>query len=129
MPRVRDRLARLAAVFTFVNTLVNVPAPPDGECRDGVDLLLGLAGEQEGPAVILCALLLAIGERAAIDYVPGMAFVRVEIDVADLARLPPHAGPIAARGRYFLPLDPRQARSPLGFLPRPAREALSKSGS
>lgn len=129
MPRVRDRLARLAAVFTFVNTLVNVPSPPEGDCRDGVDLLLRLAGEQEGPAVILCALLLAIGERAVVDYAPGMAFVRVEIEVSDFARLPPHAGPFAARGRYFLPLDPRQARGPLGFLPRPAREALSRSGS
>ena len=122
----RDRVARLGAVFTFVNTLVNVPSPPDGECRDGVDLLLGLAGEQEGPAVILSALLLALGERAVIDYVPGMAFVRVEVDVSDLARLPPHAGLFASRGRYFVPLDPRQARSPLGFLPRPARDALAK---
>lgn len=129
MPRVRDRLARIAAVFTFVNTLVNVPPAPDGEFRDGVDWLLGLAGEHEGPAVILCALLQALGERAAIDYVPGMAFVRVEIEVADLPRLPPHAGLIAARGRVFIPLDPRQARSPLGFLPRPAREALSKTAS
>jgi hypothetical protein len=116
-------------VFTFVNTLVNVPPSPDGKVRDGVDLLLGLAGEQEGPAVILCALLQAVGERAAIDYVPGMAFVRVEIEIGDLSRLPPHADLIAARGRFFIPLDPRQARSPLGFLPRPAREALSKSGS
>jgi hypothetical protein len=120
----RDRLSRLAAVFTFVGHLVDVPPCASGELRDGVDALLMLAGEDEGPAVILAALLLALGERAAVDYAPGMAFVRVELGIDDLARLPPHAGLMLARGRYYLPLDARQARSPLGFLPRPAREAL-----
>jgi hypothetical protein len=124
VPRVRARTARIAAVFSFVNALVNVPAPFDGRIRDGVDLLLQLAGEQEGPAVILCALLQALGERAAVDYAPGMAFVRVEVHPEDLARLPPHARLIAAHGRHYLPLDPRQERSPLGFLPKPARDAL-----
>jgi hypothetical protein len=125
VPRVRNRTARIAAVFSFVNALVNVP-PPEAEMRDGVDLLLCLAGEQEGPAVILCALLQALGERAAVDYVPGMAFVRVEVRLEDLARLPPFARLIAAHGRYYVPLDPRQERSPFGFLPRPAREALAR---
>ena len=123
VPRVRTRMARVAAVFSFVNALVNVPAPADGP-RDGVDLLLQLAGEQEGPALILCALLQALGERAAVDYAPGMAFVRVEIHPEDLGQIPPHAGLIAAHGRCYVPLDPRQKGSPLGFLPRPAREAL-----
>jgi hypothetical protein len=126
VPRVRTRTARIAAVFSFVNALVNVPPPSDGEIRDGVDLLLQMAGEQEGPAVILCALLQALGERAAVDYAPGMAFVRVEVHPEDLSRLPPHAGLIVAHGRHYLPLDPRQERSPLGFLPKPAREALAR---
>jgi len=124
VPRVQTRMARVAAVFSFVNALVNVPPADEGQIRDGVDLLLQMAGEQEGPAVILCALLQALGERAAVDYAPGMAFVRVEIQPEDLARLPPHAGLISAHGRCYVPLDPRQERSPLGFLPKPAREAL-----
>ena len=127
VPRVRTRMARIAAVFSFVNALVNVPPPADGETRDGVDVLLRLAGEQEGPAVILCALLQALGERAGVAYVPGMAFVRVEIQPEDLSRLPPFARLICAHGRYYVPLDPRHDRSPLGFLPKPAREALARS--
>src|SRR5206468_3887069 len=44
-----------------------------------------------------------------------------------VARLPPHAGLIVSRGRrYYLPLDARRARSPLGFLPRDVREALAR---
>lgn len=125
VPTVRDRLARIAAVFTFVNTLVNVPAPRDGQMRDGVDLLLRLAGEEEGPAVILCALLQALGERASVVYAPGIAFVRVEVKVQDLSRLPPHAGLFSSRGRYYIPLDARQVRTPLGFLPRLARGSLA----
>jgi len=124
VPRVRSRIARVSAVFSFVNALVNVSPCDDGHVRDGVDLLLQMAGEQEGPAVILCALLQALGERAAVDYGPGMAFVRVEVQLDDLCRLPPHAGLISAHGRWYVPLDPRQERSPLGFLPKPAREAL-----
>jgi hypothetical protein len=123
----RDRLSRLAAVFTFVGHLVDAPLPADGELRDGVDFLLLLAGEEEGPAVILSALLQSLGERAVVDYAPGMAFVRVELDAGDLAGLPPHAGLFMARGRYYLPLDARQARSPLGFLPRSIRETLRRT--
>jgi len=123
-PRSGERLSRLASVFSFVCHLVDVPPPTDGRARDGVDLLLELAGEEEGPALILAALLLALGERAALSYTPGLAFVRVEIDPADLARLPPHADPILRNGRWYLPLDPRRARSPLGLLPLPARNAL-----
>jgi hypothetical protein len=123
-PRSADRLSRLAAVFSFVCHLVDVPPPPAGRARDGVDVLLGIAGEDEGPALILAALLLALGEKAALAYTPALAFVRVEIDLADLSRLPPHAGPIFANGRWYLPLDPRRARSPLGRLPLPVRNAL-----
>lgn len=123
----RDRLARIAAVFTFVGHLVDVPPAEDGEPRDGVDLLMELAGEGEGPAVILSAILRALGERASVACAPGMAFVRVELELDDLARLPPHAGLFASRGRYYLPLDARQARSPLGFLPLPVRRALRAS--
>ncbi len=111
-------MGRVAAVFTFVGHLVDVPAPVgvDGQYRDGVDVLLALAGEQEGPAVILAALLLALGERASVGYAPGMAFVRLEIDPADLPRVPPHARVVYARGRCYLPLDARTARGPLGMV-------------
>jgi hypothetical protein len=111
----RDRLARLATLFTFVQHLVDVPPPEDG-IRDGVDWLLALAGEQEGPSVILSALLLSLGERAQVCCRPGGAFVRVELQAADVARLPPHALLAERRGRYFIPLDARGARAPFAFL-------------
>jgi hypothetical protein len=123
-PRSSDRLSRLAAVFSFVGHLVDVPPPAHGQARDGVDLLLGLTGEDEGPALILAALLLALGERASLAYAPGLAFVQVELEYGDLSRLPPHAGPIVTRGRCYLPLDPRRARRPLGLLPLAVRNAL-----
>ena len=122
-------MARVAAAFTFVNQLVGVPAPADGEYRDGVDVLLALAGEQEGPAVILAALLQALGERVSVDYVPGMAFVRVELEACDLARLPPYTNLFVARGRYYIPLDARRPRGPIGLLPRLVREALRRPGA
>jgi hypothetical protein len=54
--------------------------------------------------------------------------VRVEVELRDVARLPPHTLLIVDRGapRYYLPLDARRARSPLGFLPRAVRQALSR---
>jgi hypothetical protein len=124
--RARDRMARVAAAFTFVNHLVSVPAPADGEYRDGVDVLVALAGEHEGPAVILTALLQALGERASVHYVPGMAFVRVELEEEDLARLPPYTNLFMARGRYYIPLDARKPRGPIGLLPRLVRDALRR---
>jgi len=93
--------------------------------RDGVDWLLTLAGEDEGPSVILTALLLALGERAAVEYRPGLAFVRVELQAEDVARLPPHARPWSRAGRFFIPLDARRARSPFAFLPGPASDTPS----
>jgi len=125
----RDRLGRLAALFTFVSHLVDVPPAPDGASRDGVEHLLMLAGEDEGPAVILAALLLASGEKASLDWSPGLAFVRVEIGFEDLPRLPPHAGLLRSAGRYYVPLDARRARGPFAFLPRLARGAFGQPPS
>lgn len=111
-------------MFTFVAHIVDAPQPEDG-VRDGVDWLLALAGEEEGPSVILAALLLALGERAALEYRPGLAFVRVELEPADVARLPPHASLFSRRGRFFIPLDARRARSPFAFLKDLAGHALA----
>jgi len=120
----QDRIGRVAIVFTFVGHLVDVP--PAGPLRDGTDALLALAGTQHGPAVILSALLQALGERAQLEHTREMVFVRVELEACDLLRLPPHAGLVLRRrrGRFLLPLDPRRARIPLGFLPQPVRHAL-----
>jgi hypothetical protein len=112
----RDRLARLTTVFSFVANLVEAKAPEDG-VRDGVDWLLALAGEAEGRALILSSLLLALGERAAVESRAGSTFVRVELDPADVKRLPPHARPYSRCGRVFIPLDARRARAPFGFVP------------
>jgi hypothetical protein len=119
--RQRDRLGRITTVFTFVSHLVDVPPAPPEEPRDGVDCLLALAGDQEGPAVILAALLMALGERVHIECTPQIVFVRAELEPADMARLPPYTHLMVARERFFIPLDPRCSRSPLGFLPQPAR--------
>lgn len=122
-----DRLGRLASVFTFVSHLMDVPLPE--RPRDGADVLLALAGARDGPAVILAALLQALGEKAQLEHTREVVFVRVELQLADLRRLPPHAVLVlgrARRGRYLLPLDPRRACSPLGFLPRPVRRALAR---
>jgi hypothetical protein len=97
--------------------------------RNGADLLLAMAGMRDGPAVILAALLQALGERAQLEHTREMVFVRVELRPADLRRLPPHAVLLLSRarpGRYLLALDPRRARIPLGFLPRPVRQALDR---
>ena len=120
----RDRVGRIAAAFTFVSHLVDVPAPDDDGPRGGVDRLFELVGVRGGPALVLCALLQALGERASVEEAYGLPFVRVEIEVEDLARLPPHAGPFVHAGRLYLPLDSRDARSALGFLPGPMREGL-----
>lgn len=121
--RPEDRLARIAGVFTFVSHLVHTAHAAGRPGWDGVDWLLALAGEDEGPAVVLAALLLALGERACVEWRPGLAFVRVELELADVRRLPPHAGLLRRGGRLCVPLDPRDPRSPLGFLPRLARLA------
>jgi len=123
----RDRLSRIAALFTFVTQLV-AGETPAAELRDGVDVLVRVAGPEAAPALLLAALLKAAGERASLDYARDLVFVKVEIDPADAVRLPPHAALIAARrrARLYLPLWVRHARSPLGFLPQRTREGLAK---
>jgi hypothetical protein len=123
----RDRLGRIAALFTFVSQL-SAGEDPAVELRDGVDVLFRVAGREAAPAVLLAALLKAAGERAQVDYARDLVFVRIEIGAADAARLPPHAALIIARrrGRLYLPLWVRHSRSPMGFLPQPAREGLAR---
>jgi hypothetical protein len=119
----RDRLGRIAAVFAFVTQAVDLR-----RAGAGLAALTRMAGEDQGAALVLCALLQALGERARVERTRELAFVRVEIDLRDVARLPPHAGLIVTCGRprYYLPLDARRARSPLGFLPRDVRLALAR---
>jgi hypothetical protein len=123
----RDRLARIAALFTFVSQLAAGESAA-AELRDGVDVLVRVAGPEAAPALLLAALLKAAGERAQLEYARDLVFVKVEIDPRDAARLPPHAALIVARrrARLYLPLWVRHARSPLGFLPQQTREGLAK---
>ena len=123
----RDRLSRIAALFTFVSQLVAGESAA-AELRDGVDVLVRVAGPEAAPALLLAALLKAAGERAHLDYARDLVFVKVEVDPADAVRLPPHAALIVARRRtrLYLPLWVRHARSPLGFLPRSTREGLAR---
>jgi hypothetical protein len=121
-----DRLARIAALFTFVSHLAG-EADGGGELRDGVDVLVRVAGPEAAPAVLLAALLKSVGERAQVDYARDLVFVRVEIDAVDAARLPPHAALVAGvRGRMYLPLWVRHGKSAMGFLPLPTREGLAR---
>lgn len=115
----------MAAVFHFVGCLIDCPQAM-GESEDGVDGLLALVGHERGPAVILTALLLALGERAELECTREMAFVRCEVSRDELSRVPPHARVFQRGGRYYIPLDPRRSRSPLGFLPIAVRELLAR---
>jgi hypothetical protein len=119
------RLARVAAVFSFVARLVDGAEPIHD---DRVARLLWITGRDRGPAVILAGLLLALGERARVECTREIAFVRVALEARDLALLPPHARLHRQGRRLDLPLDPRRAVSPLGFLPQPVRDALSRRG-
>ena len=123
----RDRLARIAALFTFVSYLSREDAAA-AELRDGVDVLVRLAGTDTAGAVLLAALLKAAGERAQVDYARGLVFVRVEIEPREAVRLPPHAALIVTRcrGRCYLPLWIRHAKGAMGFLPRGTREGLAR---
>lgn len=123
----RDRLGRIAALFTFVSQLA-AGQSAGAELCDGVDVLVHVAGPEAAPALLLAALLKAAGERAHLDYARDLVFVKVEIDPREAARLPPHAALIVARrrARLYLPLWVRHARSPLGFLPQQTREGLAK---
>jgi hypothetical protein len=124
------RVARIAALLTFVGALIDSrgshpPSAPLDE-TNGVDLMLAALGGHRGPAVVLAALLMALGERTRVECMREMAFVQVELDPADLPRLPPFARVHVRRGRCFLPLDARGGRIPLGFLPLPVRAALAR---
>jgi len=118
------RIGRIVASFTFVSHLVDVPPAPSGE--DGVSWLLETLGPERGPAVLLAAVLLALGERAQVESTRELSFVRVEVHAEDLADLPPHAELLLANDRTYLPLDPRQHRQPLGVLPADVRAALAR---
>jgi hypothetical protein len=120
-----DRLARIAALFAFVGHLVDDPMAGVNRYHDGIDELMRVVGRQRGPAVALAALLRASGERVVFDEVAGICFVQVQVDAADLDKLPPHAALVEKRGRLYLPLDPRRARSPLGFVPLWVRQRIS----
>lgn len=124
----RDRLARIAAVFTFVSQAVDLRMATGASSGATLAVLRRIAGEDQSAALVLCAMLQALGERARVERTRELAFVRVEVDPRDVARLPPHTLLIVTRGapRYYLPLDARRARSPLGFLPRAVRQALSR---
>jgi hypothetical protein len=122
----RDRLARIAAVFSFVSRAADLRAATGVRPGSSLHALMRIAGEDQGAALVLCAMLQALGERARVERTRELAFVRVEVDLRDVARLPPHTLLMAARGRYSLPLDARRAGSPLGFLPQDVREALSR---
>jgi hypothetical protein len=117
------RLARVAAVFSFVSRLVDGGQPARD---DRVARLLWLVGRERGPAVILASLLLALGEKARVECTREIAFVSVSLEAKDLALLPPHAKLRPSRLGVDLPLDPRGARSPLGFLPAPVRDVLGR---
>ena len=78
----RDRLARIVALFTFVSQLA-AGGSAAAELRDGVDVLVRVAGPEAAPALLLAALLKAAGERAQLDYARDLVFVRVEVDPTD----------------------------------------------
>jgi hypothetical protein len=99
---------------------------PAARERDGVGYLLELAGEDWGAAVILTALLRALGERVQVESAVGKVFVRVEVAAGDIARLPPYTSIYRTGDRYFIPLAPRAAHGPVGYLPQPMRHAIRR---
>lgn len=121
------RIGRISASFTFVSHLVDTPRGP--QAADGVSWLLERLGPERGPAVLLAAVLLALGERAQVESTREISFVRVEIEPGDLGDLPPHAELLLANGRTYLPLDPRRHSRPLGVLPADVRAVLARRRS
>jgi hypothetical protein len=119
-----DRLARISTVFRFVAALAEAHGH-GAQPTDAVDFLLDRLGERRGPAVVLGALLLALGERTHLECTRELTFVSVAVEPADLRRLPPHARLVSRHARLYLTLDPRRARSPFGFLPAAVREAVA----
>ena len=83
--------------------------------------------EGDVAAALLSAMLRAAGERASLAYTREMAFVRVEVAGADVARLPPWARLLSsAAGRLELALAPGAQWTPAGYLPLPVRGALQR---
>ncbi len=121
----RDRLARVATLFTFVRGLIEAPRGPR---RAAHVLVVGLASLPEGPALLLGGLLLALGERVRLEDTRELTFVRVAIGLGELRRLPPHAVILFDRAgrRCDLSLDPRAPGGALGFLPRPVRRGIGR---
>lgn len=124
----RDRLGRIAAVFAFVSRAADLRLATGARHGAALGALSRLAGADQGASLVLCAMLQALGERARVERTRELAFVRVELDRRDVARLPPHTLLIVSRAgpRYYLPLDARRTGSPLGFLPRAVRDALAR---
>jgi hypothetical protein len=122
-PRASPHLARVTAAYAFVGRLSEGTLS-----RPGHALLLRLA-EVAGPdgsaAVLLAALLLALGERAEVDYTRELVFVRVAVGPEDLSHVPPHAVVLRGSGGHFLALV-AGGRAPLGYLPCPIREGLAR---
>jgi hypothetical protein len=121
----RGRLPRVAAVFAFVGEVADDEGR-DSRAGQGLDWLRHLAGEEDAPAILLAALLLALGERAQVDYTRELPFVRVELHPQDVAALPPHASLLQTGSRVFLALAARHRKSPMGFIPRDARLGLAR---
>jgi hypothetical protein len=121
------RIGRIVASFTFVSHLVD--APGAAPAADGATWLVDRLGAERGPAVLLAAVLLALGERAQVESTREISFVRVEIEPDDLGGLPPHAELLLANGRTYLPLDPRRHSRPLGVLPADVRAVLARRRS
>jgi hypothetical protein len=117
------RLARAAAVFSFVTRLMDRDEPSR---HDAIVHLLWLVGRERGAAVIVAALLMALGERTRIECTRELAFVCLVLDARELALLPPHARVRAEGDRVQLPLDARGGHQALGFLPAPVCEVLAR---
>lgn len=113
----------MAAVFTFVAQLGRPGATPVESC---VRALLQSTRPKDAPAVILCALLMALGERAHIECTREMAFVRLELSLRQIAHLPPHAHLARLGTAQYVSLDARGWGIPLGFLPIEIRGALAQ---
>ena len=124
----QHRLARVSALLTFVGRWIDSRGEraEAGSAQSGADLVLGALGAHRGPAVVLAAMLMSLGERARVECTREMAFVQVELTAADVLRLPLFARVHVRGGRYFLPLDARRGRIPVGFLPQPVRNVLAR---
>jgi len=119
-----ERLARIAAIFVFVQRIASAEAARRARLRRPHD---GDLGEGDLAAAVLSAMLRAAGERATVEYTREMAFVRVAVTRGDVARLPPWARVMATpRGRLELALAPCGQWLPAGYLPPAVTQALQR---